>query len=77
MDSQDRWEDELPNGWDEHFCFNIVDFTPGSRMAAQVYGKREWGNVVSSDQNYLTVTYRADSGARKTVGINSIVYLDW
>jgi hypothetical protein len=76
MYDSDRFEEELPNGWDEHFCFNIVDFTPGSQVMALHLGRRESGIVVSTDQNYLSVTYRCKDGTRRTVNINSVVYLD-
>ncbi len=42
----EKIDDEIPNGWDEHFCFNIVDFTPGSALIVNKNGARERGIVV-------------------------------
>jgi len=74
----ESFEEEVPNGWDEHFCFNIADFTPGSAIIVNRRGSRERGVVTSADEKSLTITYRNARNELLTVGINSIGLLqDW
>lgn len=71
----EKMEDEIPNGWDENFCFNIVDFTAGSAIIANRNGKRERGIVVGTDSKRFLISYRNAEGGTATVHINSIVLL--
>lgn len=71
----EKMEDDIPNGWDENFCFNIVDFTTGSAVIVTKNGAREKGIVVSADYKKFNVSYRNDVGTTSTVHINSVVLL--
>lgn len=71
----EKMEEEIPNGWDEYFCFNIVDFTPGSAIIVSKGRKRERGIVVGADFKKFIVSYRNAAGDINSVNINSIVLL--
>lgn len=71
----EKMEEEIPNGWDEHFCFNIVDFTPGSAIIATRSGVRERGIVIGADYKKFTVSYKNAENKTVTTSINSIVLL--
>jgi len=78
----EKMEDEIPNGWDEHFCFNIVDFTSGSAIIVNKGGKRERGIVVDADFKKFYILYKNSKGLTSSVHINAIVLLqdgarDW
>jgi hypothetical protein len=75
MKMLDNVDEDVPNGWDEHFCFNIVDFTPGTEIIVNKSGKKERGIVVNSDQNMITILYKNARNELNTVGINSVVFL--
>lgn len=68
-------EDDVPNGWDEHFCFNIAEFTTGSAIVVVRGRKRERGIVVSADTKNLLIEYRDAHGSIYKTHINSISYL--
>lgn len=78
----EKMEDEIPNGWDEHFCFNIIDFTTGSAIIVNKDGKRERGIVVDADYKRFFISYKNVRGGTSTVHINGVVLLqdgsrDW
>jgi hypothetical protein len=71
----EKIEEEIPNGWDEYFCFNIVDFTPGSAIIVRKQGGREKGIVTEVDYKQFAISYRKTDGKTSVVNINSIVLL--
>ncbi len=71
----EKMEEEIPNGWDEHFCFNIVDFTPGSAVIVTRGGSRERGVVTGADYKKFTVSYVNAENKTLTTSINSVVLL--
>jgi hypothetical protein len=71
----EKMEEEIPNGWDEHFCFNIIDFTPGSAIIVKKGKSKERGVVVSTDNKKFIISYRNANGDINSVNINSIVLL--
>lgn len=74
----EKLEEEVPNGWDEHFCFNIADFTVGSALIVKRGRQRERGVVVETDHKRLQISYRNSEGDIRSVNINSILLLqDW
>lgn len=78
----EKIEDEVPNGWDEYFCFNIADFTVGSAIIVVKNGTRERGIVQYADYKKFAVSYKDAAGQTKTTNINNIVLLqdgvrDW
>jgi hypothetical protein len=72
---QEKYEDDVPNGWDEHFCFNISEFTPGSAIVVMRNRKRERGVVIGSDSKTLIIEYRNPLGSTSKTHINSISFL--
>lgn len=71
----EKIEEEIPNGWDEYFCFNIVDFTLGSAIIVRKQGGREKGIVTDVDYKQFAITYRKTDGKTSVANINSVVLL--
>lgn len=66
----------LPQGWDVHQCFNIVDFVPGSSIYVNRYGSSKIkGVVLSADDRSLFIKYKTADGSVSSTHINNIGYL--